>query len=221
MEQSVLFLGKKGDRHCEAALNFLRMNFRHTTAKLGEWGDRLGDDVLSWEGDYIVSYLSRWVVPDRLLSRSRIHSINFHPAPPDYPGVGCTNFALYEGAEEYGVTCHFMNPAVDTGDIIATRKFPIFLSDTVSSLLSRTYDFQLSLFYEVIAAVLNGKELVASGERWSRRPFSRTELNELSRLSPDMSPEEIARRVRSTSFGAWQPTLELAGFTFELKPSSR
>jgi methionyl-tRNA formyltransferase len=213
----VLFLGKRDDEHVARALEFCRLNFADVTAYLGKWGDPLPEDGGRWEGDYIISYLSRWVVPEHLLNRAKVAAINFHPASPDYPGIGCNNFALYEEAKEYGVTCHRMASRVDTGAIIAVRRFPVFPTDDVASLLSRTYDYQLILFYEIVGLIIEGKELPASEERWTRKPFSRKEFNELSRITPDMMKDEIARRIRATTFGAWKPTVELQGHVFELK----
>lgn len=57
----------------------------------------------------------------------------------------------------------------------------------------------------------------SSDEQWSRKPFTRTEINELSKITPDMSNDEIGKRIRATRYGVWQPTVELNGFTFELK----
>ncbi|HPJ26379.1 MAG TPA: formyltransferase family protein, partial [Synergistaceae bacterium] len=118
---AVLFLGKEEDAYCEKALRFCRSNFSDVTAYLGKWGDPLPRDIVAWKGEYIISYLSRWVIPDSLLKTAEKGAINFHPASPEYPGIGCNNFALYENAEQYGVTCHHMAPAVDTGAIIAVK----------------------------------------------------------------------------------------------------
>ena len=52
-------------------------------------------EAKKWQGDYIISYLSRWIVPSYLLNNAKIASFNFHPASPEYPGIGCNNFALY------------------------------------------------------------------------------------------------------------------------------
>src|SRR4051794_25618631 len=191
-EHSLLFLGKKNDQHVQKALDFCRLNFAEVTAHLGKWGDPLPEDTGWWEGDYIVSYLSRWLVPERLLNKARIAAINFHPASPAYPGIGCNNFALYEEAKEYGVTCHHMASQVDTGPIIAVKQFPVFHTDNVVSLLSRTYDHQLVLFYEVMSFILEGKQLPAVNEQWTRKPFSRKDLNDLGRISSEMSKEEIS-----------------------------
>ena len=63
--------------------------------------------------------------------KSKTAAINFHPASPEYPGTGCNNFALYENAGEYGVTCHYMAPKADTGKIIKVKRFPVFANDDV------------------------------------------------------------------------------------------
>ena len=214
---SVLFFGKKKDEHVEKALKFCQLNFTDVTAYLGKWRDPWPEDCGSWEGEYIISYLSRWIIPESLLKKVRVAAINFHPASPNYPGIGCNNFALYEGAKEYGVTCHHMASGVDKGAIIAVKRFPVLATDNAGSLLSRTHDYQLILFYEIVSLLLAGKELPVGEESWTRKPFTRRELNQLGRITPDMSKEEVTKRIRAATFGAWKPTVELQGFVFALK----
>lgn len=214
---SILFLGKKKDEHIDKALSFCQQNFTDVTAHLGGWGDPLPEDIGLWNGEYIISYLSRWVVPEHLLKKAKKAAINFHPASPDYPGIGCNNFALYEEAKEYGVTCHHMAPRVDVGTIIAVERFPVFPTETVATLLSRTYDYQLVLFYKIMSIILKGEKLPVSKETWARRPFTRKEFTELGQITPDMSKEEITKRAIATTFDIWKPTIKLHGFVFELK----
>jgi methionyl-tRNA formyltransferase len=218
---SILFLGKADDPDCARALEFCRQAFSPVAYCFGKWGDPLPDDIRNWQGDYIVSYLSRWVVPDALLKRARKAAINFHPASPEYPGIGCNNFALYEDAKEYGVTCHHMAPKVDTGRIIAVRRFPIYPEDDVAALLKRTYENQIALFFEVAEIIAEGKDLPISRETWTRPPFTRKQFNELFRITPDQSKDEIARRVRALSYGPFQPYVELEGYRFEYKPEKK
>ncbi|HLD16411.1 MAG TPA: formyltransferase family protein [Coxiellaceae bacterium] len=113
----------------------------------------------------MISYLSRWIILESLLKKAHVAAINFHPGSPHYPSIGCNNFALYEKAEQYGVTCHPRVGKVDTGDIITTKQFPIFPIDKVYSLLSRTYDFQLTLFYKIMDLILNDQALPQSSEK--------------------------------------------------------
>jgi methionyl-tRNA formyltransferase len=213
---SLLFLGKDGDAHVERAAQFCREHFERVVVHLGTWDQELPAAVRSWRGDHIVSYLSRWIVPGELLGRAKT-AINFHPGPPDYPGYGCNNFAIYEEAAEYGVTCHHMAPRVDTGAIIAVKRFPVLPTDDAGRLLSRAYDYQLVNFYDIAARLIRGEALPACGEKWGRKPFTRREFAQLGRITADMDEAEIARRVRATTVGRWKPTVELGGFVFELK----
>jgi methionyl-tRNA formyltransferase len=216
-DSPVLFLGKKDDPHVSKALEFCRLRFRSVTSRLGGWGDALPAELNAWSGGHIISYLSRWVLPAGLLARATSSALNFHPAPPEYPGIGCINFALYHDAREFGVTCHHMASSVDTGGIVAVRRFPILPQDTVSSLLTRSYDYQLVLFYDIITLIAEGRELPSCAEGWPRPPYKRKEFEELRRVTADMDRAEIERRIRATSFGPYQPTIEVSGFFFALR----
>ncbi len=212
--ESLLFFGKLGDARCERALQFCRQVFSSVQAHFGEWKQPFPQEAREWKGQWIISYLSRWVIPESVLANAERGAINFHPASPEYPGIGCNNFALYENATEYGATCHHMARVVDTGSIIAVKRFRVFANDTVKSLLERTYDHQLALFYEVLAELVEGRPLPTSHEQWTRAPFTRKQFNELSVLDPTMSESELRRRVRATSYGPWQPTMTVHGVTF-------
>ena len=56
-----------------------------------------------------------------------------------------------------------------------------------------------------------------SNETWTRQPFSREELKDLSTITPDMSDEEIKKRIKATSYGNWKPTVRIGDFIFEYK----
>ncbi|MDR1473033.1 MAG: hypothetical protein LBI41_00495 [Lactobacillales bacterium] len=111
-----------------------------------------------------------------------------------------------------------MNPAVDSGFIIAVKKFSILPNDDIKMLLQKTYDNQLVLFYEVMSKVALGLELPISNETWTRKPFTRKEFNELFCISPEMDEKEVQRRIRAVSYKNWQPFLDIHGFKFEYKP---
>ena len=214
--KKILFLGKNNDTYTLKALNHLKLLFTDVEFYLGDWGDPLPTDTSFWEGQILISYKSRWIVPKNLLDKAKEVAINFHPASPDYPGIGCVNFALYENAKEYGSTCHHMNPKVDTGDIIKVVKFPIYPSDNVETLLTRTYEHQLILFYEMIDYLYSGKKLPKSNEKWSREPLSRKDFDELNKIQIDMDSSEIKRRIRATLYKKFRPKLSFNNFNFEL-----
>ena len=200
MKPSVLLLGKANDFYCDAAVEFVKLHFPNHTICLGARGDQFPDAGNNWKGDYIISYLSPWIVPAAVLNCANTASLNFHPGPPEYPGIGCTNFAIYDGVDTIGVTCHHMDPTVDTGKLVAVRRFPLYESDTVYSLTKRCYGYILQLFYEIASVILGDGELPSLDENWTRKPYKRSELNDLCRITPEMSEEEIKRRVRAVTF---------------------
>jgi len=212
---SVLFIGKKNDFYCKQAIEFVKAHFPQNDIILGKRNEIFPEEIKWWEGDYIISYLSPWIVPEYLLNKAKKASINFHPGPPEYPGIGCTNFAIYDNSDSYGITCHHMNSQVDTGNIISVKRFPIFAGDSVFSLTQRCYGYIIQLFYEVSSQILAGDDLSQSDECWKRKPYKRSDLQELCRITPNMSAEEIGRRVRAVTFpnapGAY---VEIEGIRF-------
>jgi methionyl-tRNA formyltransferase len=199
-ELKVLFLGKKDNPFAERAADYIRKHFRHPLIFIGDRHDKLPGEVLNWEGDVLISFISSWIIPETLLQRTSYAAINFHPGSPEYPGTGCTNFAIYNKEKEYGVTCHYMKATVDTGNIIAVKRFPITGEDTVFGVTQHCYRLIEAMFYEIMDCILQGSSLPASTEQWKRKPYTRKELNELCYISPGMSDEEVERRIKATTY---------------------
>jgi methionyl-tRNA formyltransferase len=215
--RKILFLGKKGDVATERAEKLVRAHFVEVESHFGNFGDPVPPELAGWRGDYLLSYLCPWVVKEPVLKSARFGAINFHPGPPQYPGVGCTNFAIYHEEKEFGVTAHFMAPGVDSGKIVAVRRFPVSPSDSVHAITLRCYAEIEVLFREVLEVLKGGGPLPEANEHWKRRPFTRKELNELCRLTPEMSETEMLRRIRAVTFpGKPGAYLELRGKKFNL-----
>ena len=196
----VLFLGKKDNPFAERAADYLRKHFKDPLIFIGDRRDKLPEEVLNWQGDLLISFIGSWIIPDILLQKATYAAINFHPGSPEYPGTGCTNFAIYNGEKEYGVTCHHMKTTVDTGNIIAVKRFPVSADDTVFGVTQQCYRLIEALFYEIMDCILQGNSLPVSSEQWKRKPYTRKELNELCFISPDMAEEEIERRIKATTY---------------------
>ncbi len=213
----VLFLSKKDNEFAQRAACFIKQHFPESLIFAGERKDKLPPEVLKWQGDLLVSFISSWVLPQSLLTQAAYVAINFHPGSPEYPGTGCTNFAIYDGATEYGVTCHYMSAGVDSGSIIAVKRFPIKKEDTVYSVTRHCYQLIEEMFYELMNLVLQELPLPASSEKWGRKPTTRKELDELCHISPDMSPEEIERRIKATTYKTPWAYTKIGNHVFKLQ----
>lgn len=170
----------------------------------GEFGDDRPD---YGDEDTILSFRSPWIVPAHALTHAE-RAINFHPGTRDYAGIGCYNFALYEGARRYGAVAHEMLPKVDTGPIIEERTFLVTERDTVATLKARTMIVMLALFQDICGKIWSGEPLSTSEDGWSRKPFTRTEFEQLRVVTPNMDEREVTRRKRAVTYPGFPGIVE-------------
>jgi methionyl-tRNA formyltransferase len=196
----ILFIGKAGDSFSRQAADFILVHYPSAKIIYSTRQQPFPQELLNWKGDLIISYLSQWIIPKILLENAALAALNFHPGPPEYPGIGCTNFAIYNKANEFGVTCHHMLSRVDTGQIVSVKRFPVYETDTVYSITQRCYSDIINMFYDIFSLLMNGEDLPASNEFWARKPYLRKQLDELCRLTPDMEIKEIERRIKATDY---------------------
>ena len=217
----VLFLRKKDNQYAQRAEDFIRKHFQHPVIFSGGRHDKLPEEILNWKGDLMISFISSWIYPQQLLSNADFAAINFHPGSPEYPGIGCTNFAIYEGTKEYGVTCHHMNPVVDSGNIIAIKRFPVKKEDTVYSVTQHCYKLIEESFYEILNGILEGHPLPVTNERWKRKPFTRKQLDELCTITTDMTEEEINKRIKATTYKTPWAFTRIGNHIFKLQAENK
>lgn len=217
IKKTILFFGKKDDINTCNALRYLQKKIHDVLIYYGQWGDPFPEDLVYWNGDIIISYLSRWKIPKVLLDKTPL-CINFHPGSNEYPGIGCLNFALYNEASTYGVFCNHISEKIDEGKIISVDTFPILPTDNVKSLTEKTYAYQMVKFYRIIDFIIDGDELPVSSLEWKRRPYKCSEFEKLKIITHGKNEKEITRRIRATSYGQFQPKIVLGNHIFNYKP---
>ncbi len=212
----VVLFGKNNKPGIKEVIEYLKIHFKEVKIFLGERKGEFPTEAKRIFSDILISYMSPWIIPEEILSNTKLWNINFHPGPPNYPGIGCTNFALYNGEKIYGVTAHLMEEKVDSGKIIGVKRFPILETDTVYSLTLKSYGFMLSLFFEIIDYIIKNNKLPECNEKWTRAPYTRKELEELCVITPNMSEEEVKRRIKATQFpGMPGAYIKLYNYKFE------
>lgn len=208
--------------HGDAALAFAARLFRLRGVVRFDEGARSAPDVRALadgDVDYLFSFLNPIVLPQSVLGAARVAAVNFHPAPPRWPGVGCVSYALYHGDADFGVTAHVMTNTVDAGPIIRVLQFPIIEGEDNLSLSRRAVDYALVLYYEVLTVIASTGELPSSTQRWDGPARTWNEFRRWMTLSAHDSVEEIRRKVRAVAHPDWPgPMLEVGGFTFVYTP---
>jgi phosphoribosylglycinamide formyltransferase-1 len=88
---------------------------------------------------------------------ARFPCINVHPSLlPSFPGLDAVRQALAAGAEETGVTVHFVDEGVDTGPVIAQERVAIEPGDTAETLYARIREVEHRLLPEAVKLYLAG-----------------------------------------------------------------
>ena len=88
---------------------------------------------------------------------ARFPCINVHPSLlPAFPGLDAVGQALATGAQETGVTVHFLDEGVDTGAVIAQERVPIEPGDTAEALYARIRAVEHRLLPDAVRLYLAG-----------------------------------------------------------------
>ena len=166
----------------------------------------------------LIAFASNTIVPPDLLAGLGYGAYNFHPGPPNYPGIAPTHFALYDGAAEFGVTLHAMAERVDTGVILDVASFCLPENCSVLGLCELTYSELLKLCVEWADPLANRESLPTPRPAipWSGRRNSRHNDRSICDIPLDISEDELWRRMRvfGASHYGISPTVNLHGVTF-------
>ena len=161
-------------------------------------GEKVDQGTLAdLEVDFLFSF-GPVIASRRLLDSLSVAAINFHTAPPRWPGRGSVSFALFEGDREFGVTAHLMTENIDAGPILRVLRFPIRRDDSVETLHSRTLA-QIPRLVETVVDNLakNDWRVVPSREKWARKALRRKDLLDLMQIHATDSAAVAARKIRA------------------------
>ena len=99
---------------------------------------------------------------DQILKSDIIHLapkgfINCHAgALPFYRGRNILNWALINGEKQFGVTVHYVDEGIDTGDIILQRFSPILREDRYGDLLNKASNLCAETLYDALVQIHDG-----------------------------------------------------------------
>ena len=101
-----------------------------------------------------VSMSYNQIIREPLLRLAPRGFINAHAGKlPKYRGRNVINWALINNEPELGLTVHYMNEGIDTGDIILQQMIPIAWEDTYGSMLAKAQDRFPALLSEAVRLI--------------------------------------------------------------------
>lgn len=114
------------------------------------------EKAASYGCDLFVSMSFNQIFRKPIIELPRLNTINCHAGKlPFYRGRNVLNWAIINDEEEFGITVHFVDEGIDTGDIILQRCFPITDDDNYNSLLEIAYKECADLLFDAVKQIQN------------------------------------------------------------------
>lgn len=110
--------------------------------------EKLLQDIAELKVGFDFGFLLWWpkIIRDQVIQSAKLGFINTHPSLLPYNRGKNYNFwAIVEGAP-FGVTLHFVDAGVDSGDIVAQQCIPYSWEDTGGTLYYRAQSEMVNLF---------------------------------------------------------------------------
>lgn len=115
------------------------------------------DQVELYACDLFVSMSFNQIFQKKMIETPKMGTINCHAGKlPFYRGRNILNWALINDEKEFGITVHYVDEGIDTGDIIRQECFTITDHDDYSTLLERAYESCADLLVQAIEDIRGG-----------------------------------------------------------------
>lgn len=114
------------------------------------------NNISSYDFDLFVSMSFNQIFKKELIELPSLKTINCHAGKlPFYRGRNILNWVLINDEKEFGITVHYMDEGIDTGDIILQRTYPITDEDTYQTLLETSHRECANILYDAIKLIQN------------------------------------------------------------------
>ena len=118
-----------------------------------------------------------------VFSAPRLGSINLHKgAVPDYRGMPPGFWEIYNQGKSAGVTVHFVDESLDTGDIVATSQVEITPLDTPDTLLVKLHRAGAETLAAAVRAIQDDTAKPVKQDAGLRKAYSRPTYKQVAEL---------------------------------------
>ena len=119
--------------------------------------DEFLDRINKYHVDIFVSMSFNQIFRPRTINYPPLQTINCHAGKlPFYRGRNVLNWVLINDEKEFGITVHYVDEGIDTGDIIFQKTYEITDEDDYSTLLGRAYTGCANILYDAIKSIQAG-----------------------------------------------------------------
>ncbi|HEV7280486.1 MAG TPA: formyltransferase family protein [Pirellulaceae bacterium] len=167
----------------------------------------LAGELAAYEPDLCLLAWWPYLLDEPAIQVPQIGCLNFHPSLLPHGRGKAPNFwTLVEGTP-YGVTIHWVDAGIDSGDVAFQREIPVGWEDTGETLYRKALDSIVDLFVDSYPKILQG-DVPRIPQSPARCHYQR-ELDAASQIHLDRSysGRELLNLLRARTFaphpGAW------------------
>ena len=123
------------------------------------------DKLSEFKCDLFISMSFDQIMKKNIFNLPKYGSINCHAGKlPSYRGRNVLNWVLINDEKDFGITVHFIDNGIDTGEIIKQRIFPIDDSDSYLTLLKKSYEECPKILFEAVKDIMENKVIKKAQE---------------------------------------------------------
>ena len=157
--------------------------------------------------DYLFSIYNHWIISVDILAIPKKGTINFHfSSPSKYRGLNIPSWVIINGEETHGVMWHFVEPTIDTGDVLVFTEFPLTKNEIASSLMVKCINKGIELFPVLLTQIQNSKlnriPQLKDSSYYGKKDYP----DNLGYIDFNKSGSEIDRLVRGLNYLPFQNT---------------
>ena len=218
MFKNVLFIGRKNCKYSKNLGTFLKKKTKYLNVI---YSNKKNIFLKNKTYEFVFCFRSHIILKKKFIKKNQNSIINFHPGPPNYRGIGCINYALFDGVKSYGSTCHLIeNEKIDSGKILNFAKFKIKKSDNLETVLNLTHKNMLTQAKKIIDFLsinkMNLKILIKKNShlKWSNKIKKINDLNKFYEINLRYNKKKLNKKIRATNTKNFKPYIIFHGKKF-------
>jgi len=157
--------------------------------------------VAGLAGKRLIGFCTPVIVPKEILDALDGPAYNFHPGPPNFPGLYPACFAIKSRADQFGVTAHERWENVDEGPIVGVDRKDIPVDIDRLHLETLSHAMIVGLFERLVPALVGNDSLAHVDEHWSGRVTRQADFDAICEVPPGISLEDLELRYRAVGQG--------------------
>ena len=144
-EIKISFICARYDSKDETLKKYAKLNsidyFKHKDVN----SDEFISIIIKYKCDLFISMSFNQIFKSKIINLTKYKPINCHAGKlPFYRGRNILNWVLINDEKDFGITVHFIDKGIDTGDIILQKSFQITNQDDYN--ITNTTTINTSLF---------------------------------------------------------------------------